>query len=96
MMFPESKTQVVRFDEQLYEHINGLVEQRTGGLEVINSAKKEVEGIEAQLKQFLGEAELGETDRYRISWKTQNRKEYVVQANSFRVFRCIDKNKTEG
>lgn len=90
-MFPQSEANGLRFEGKDAEALNHLIEERTGGLESINHAKEELEKIDAQIKQYLGPAESGETDEYRVTWKTQNRKEYVVKANSFRVLNCKKK-----
>ena len=60
-----SGDQALLFDE--------LCESRAGGIESIKHAEEELEKIEAQIKQILGESEAAETDRYVATWKNQTR-----------------------
>lgn len=50
------------------------------------AAEERKKTAEAALKFALGEAERGRCGDYVLSWKTQERKEYLVKASSFRKF----------
>lgn len=72
-LFPQSIDKIVTFGGTDEEHLNALIEERQGGIQSIKLAEEELEKIENQIKQYLGEAEAGETSQYRITWKTQKR-----------------------
>lgn len=84
-MFPNSSPTELRLDGPLAEEMDGLVEERLGGLESIRHAKEELEKIEARIKQIIAENESAETLNVRVTWKTRNVKEHMVKATSFRV-----------
>ena len=54
--------------------------------------KKDLEQYEQWIKEKMGTAEIGKAGEWKITWKEQERKEYLVKANKFRVLR-IKKDK---
>jgi putative phage-type endonuclease len=90
-MYPESVPSNVMLDGDLAAEMNVLLADRSGAVESINHAKQELETIEARIKQIIGPNESAETDAWRVSWKTVNRKEYVVKASSYRQIRQKEK-----
>jgi predicted phage-related endonuclease len=77
-----------------------LLQARQGGLQSIEEAKEEVEAINNQIKQALGENGQGRTNQYQITWKSQTRStadtdrmkedgifEKYKKTSSFRVLR---------
>ncbi len=73
-LFPGSDDEsVLQFEGEQAERLNALVEERQGGIEAIDLAKKEVESISNQIKQVLGEKVFAETGTYGISHKEQGR-----------------------
>lgn len=63
-------------------------------IEQINSMTQDKISLDAQIEQhknelkaLLGDNESGRTTNWRITWKTQNKKEYTVKASSTRVLR---------
>lgn len=61
----------------------------------IASLTREVEAIDVEIKDKLGEHEIAELPGWRLSWKTQHRAERIMPASSFRVLRVTDKRAKE-
>lgn len=57
---------------------------------------KRLAALDAEIKAKLGNAEIGVLPGWRISWKDQQRKEYVVPAATIRVLRVTDRREKEG
>lgn len=68
-----------------------LIEERAGAIEAKKEAEIACKEVEAKIKQALGEAEYGETEKYKVSWKTICKPEFTVKASSFRTMRCTEK-----
>jgi len=66
---------------------NKIVESLESLAEDLASLKGTIEQQKNTLKAMLQENECGNTDRYKITWKKQHRKEYTVAAADFRVLR---------
>jgi putative phage-type endonuclease len=90
-MYPESIPSNLVLEGELEQEMDVLLADRSGAIESISHAKEELEKTEARIKQILGTNESAETGRYRISWKTVNKKEYVVKAQSYRQLRQQEK-----
>jgi len=90
-MYPDPKEIGLVFEGQDAEALNHLIEERAAGVQVIKDAQEEMRAIEARIKQFLGEAEAGETDMYRVTWKKITKKEYTVKAQSYRMLKTTPK-----
>lgn len=90
-MFPTSVNSNVVLEGDLAKEMDVLLSDRSGAVESINHAKEELEGIEARIKQLIGPNESAETENWRVSWKTVERKEYVVKASSYRQLRQKEK-----
>lgn len=65
-----------------------LLDEREKLSQVIKDADTRKDEIETELKSKLGDAEAALISGWRLSWKTQHRKEYTVKASSFRVMRA--------
>lgn len=72
-LFPESKPQALKLDGDQALLLDELCESRAGGIESIKHAEEELDKIEVQIKQLLGESEAAETENYSATWKSQNR-----------------------
>ena len=72
-LFPGSNESTIHFEAENNAVLNDLIEQRQGGVEQMNLVKEEVERLSNLIKQHLGEATYGQTDQYKISWKSQSR-----------------------
>lgn len=90
-LYPEAQEGTKFFVEQDAIELNMWVEERQGGKTSIKEAEVEVKAIEAKIKQKLGESEYGETDQYKISWRSVNKKEFIVKASSYRMLRTTQK-----
>jgi putative phage-type endonuclease len=55
--------------------------------DVIDAARKAMEGIDAEVKFKLGDAWFGELPGWRLTWRHEHRKEYTVEASDRRVLR---------
>lgn len=86
-MFPTSEPVTVQLDDTF----DYLIEERAGAIEAKKEAESACKEIEAKIKQALGSAEMGETKRYKVSWKTINKKAFSVPETSFRTMRCTEK-----
>lgn len=67
-----------------------LLRQRSIAKTVIDVETQRLGEIDTEIKAKLGEAERATLPGYRISWKTQTRKEYTVPAATFRVLRVTE------
>lgn len=86
--FPENKTdEIISANEE----VNDAIAQRQELSMHIGEMIKEKSEIEAKLKQIIGEATGLETDKYRVTWKKQSKKEYIVKASKTRVMRVSKK-----
>ena len=65
-----------------------FVEQLQAKKAQAKELKAEIEGMENELKQALGESTFGIIDnRFVVEWKTIQRKGYVVEPTSYRQFK---------
>ena len=85
-LYPTSQEKTVDLSS-VSEQVNSWIDERASAIAVKKEAEEACKTVEAKLKQLMGEAEFGETDQYKISWKTQSRAEYIVKSASFRVLR---------
>lgn len=81
-------------DVVLSETLTATIAEFEAAKAAIKEAEERKKTAEANLKLALGECERGRCGDYLLSWKTQERKEYVVKATSFRKFSI--KNLTGG
>jgi predicted phage-related endonuclease len=65
----------------------GILKDREDLKDVIDAARKAMEGIDAEIKYKLGDAWFGELPGWRLTWKLEQRKEYTVEASEKRVLR---------
>jgi len=107
-LFPASVPNKLTFEGEDNDLVNGLLLDRAGAIEAIKHAEEEIDKIEAEIKQRIGENETAETDQYKIQWKTQQRSsvdtvrlreaglyEIYAKTTSCRPFSAKDKNKKE-
>lgn len=86
-MFPQSQSNHLHMDDNQSEVFNRLADEREQLKDTIKTYTASLEDVEAKIKQIIGENESAESDKYKVTWKTQDRKEYTVKATSFRVMR---------
>lgn len=73
-LFPQATAdETIRLEGEKALLLDELCESRAGGIESIKHAEEELDRIESQIKQILGEASSVEADRYSASWKNQTR-----------------------
>lgn len=85
-MFPRpdpAKTIDLAGDNRLLE----ILPLRETLKDTIDGARKELEGLDAEIKYKLGDAWFGELPGWRLTWKLEQRKEYTVEASEKRVLR---------
>lgn len=105
-LYPQDSGAVQKLEGLEAEKLEALIEQRSAGNEQIKEITKEIDQIEASIKQMIGEDSEAETPKYRVTWKqiTQKRvdseklkqdglAEQYTKETSFRSMRCYDKNK---
>lgn len=88
-LYPVSKEKPVidlTGDNRLAE----LLPQRERAKQIIKIEQKLVEEIDTEIKAKLGHSELGTLPGWKLSWKTQTRKETVIPASTFRVLRVTN------
>jgi len=105
-LYPTSTGTVrqVTGDEMLT--LNNILEDRYGALEAKKNLEGELETLDAQLKQWIGEHDEVQTDQYRVTWKTVTQSridadrlkaegiyDKYLKVSSYRALRSYDKNK---
>ena len=71
----------------LPDQANIMIEQINSMTQDKIALEEQIEKNKNELKALLKESESGRTSNWRVVWKTQNKKEYVVKASSTRVLR---------
>lgn len=87
----EIASKTLQIEGEVAEHVNSWLEEREGAIAAKKEAEKAAKEVEAKIKQLIGDAEYCETDRYKVSWKLVNKKEFTVAASSFRTMRAAKK-----
>lgn len=64
-----------------------LLQEREELREEIERDRERLEVVEAEIKDKLGAAEAATLPGWKVTWKQQTRKEYIVPAKTFRVLR---------
>lgn len=72
-LFPSARPETIHLDGEKAMAIDELIESRSGALESKNHCEEELDKIDVQIKQMIGEAEAVETDKYIATWKNQTR-----------------------
>jgi predicted phage-related endonuclease len=93
-MFPQSVPEPV-LDLSADNRIRELLEVRTVLTDEISVAKDALATIDTEIKAKLGLAERAELPGWKLSWKTQERKEYIVPASTHRVLRVTSTEQEE-
>lgn len=70
-LYPDSDSSSRTFEGEDMEKLNNLIDERQGGIEQLKIIEAEVEGLKNQIKQYMGEAEIGSTNRFTITLKKQ-------------------------
>lgn len=91
LLFPEAKDQTLLFDGEKAETIDSLIVKRNEGIAAKKSADAQIDDAEAKIKQFLGDAAIGETESNLISWKSVKRAAYQVAEKEYRQLRTKKK-----
>jgi putative phage-type endonuclease len=99
-MYPTDKTISKDLTADDAVKLDMLIEERLGGKEQEKEVQKEIEKIEAQIKQILAESGQAVTDNFVVTWKNQKRAdidrekmeadgvlEKYQKVNEFRVLR---------
>lgn len=77
-------------DLSLDNRMPEVLERRAELAATIRAAEAEKEALDAEIKQKLGEASTATLRGWRITWKTQHREKFTVQAKDIRVLRIAD------
>ncbi|RWP05080.1 YqaJ viral recombinase family protein [Mesorhizobium sp.] len=93
-IFPQSVKEPV-LDLSADNRLGTLLPERSRLKEEIGAAEKRVSEIETEIKSKLGEAERAELPGWRLSWKTQTRKQHIVPEATFRVLRVSEVKQEE-
>ena len=88
-MFPQSDPGQV-LDLSGDNRLGGLLPQRARLKLWQGEVAKALEGIDDEIKCKLGEAEKALLPGWKITWKTQSRKEAIIPASTFRVLRVTE------
>lgn len=83
-LYPISDTNA---DIILNDDVNIKIEQINSMIQDKIALEMQIEKNKNEIKAILGNAESGRTNNWRIQWKTQHKKEYVVKESHTRVFR---------
>ncbi len=87
-LYPEAAAGT-QLDMSENHHIETMIMVRAAAKEKAKEHEAVANAAEAEIKHTLGNFEAGLLPSgKRVTWKTQNRKEYIVEAASFRVLRC--------
>lgn len=89
-IFPEGAGVYEPTDKEVAD-FNVALSSRAELLKQKKDIEDAIEALENRVKQTIGECEALDTGKYKVSWKTQERGEYVVPAKSFRMFRVTQK-----
>jgi len=85
-MFPRpdpAKTIDLTDDNRLLE----ILPLRETLKDTIDGARKELDGLDAEVKFKIGDAEVAELPGWRLTWRLEERKAYTVEASDRRVLR---------
>jgi predicted phage-related endonuclease len=85
-MFPQSTPEPV-LDLSGDNRLPDLLDARRIAKQEIADHEAALATIDTEIKAKLGEAERAELPGWKLSWKTQTRKEYIVPASTHRVLR---------
>jgi predicted phage-related endonuclease len=69
-----------------------LLDERRGLKAAYKAAETRIAEIDDEVKLAMGSAAIGTLPGYRITWKTQHRKETVIPARDIRVLRIAQRN----
>lgn len=92
-MFPRETLETV--DLSTDNRMPEILDRRVQIGEIIRAAEAEKEAIDAEIKQKLGEAAGATVPGFKITWKTQHRKEQVLPAKDIRVLRITELKQRE-
>jgi putative phage-type endonuclease len=82
-LYPEDTGEVIELPATTADTLADLIHAKSEAA----AASAKVLELENRIKAALGSATTGHVGGYRVSWKLQERKEYVVKASSTRVLR---------
>lgn len=85
-LFPSAESGSV-LDLSTDNRLAQILPRRENLKDAIDGAKKELDGLDAEIKYKLGDAEVAELPGWKISLKREERREYTVPASSRRVLR---------
>lgn len=92
-LFPKSSPDVV-LDLSTDNRMPELLRERSTVRTILDVETARLGEIDAEIKMKLGEHERAELPGWKISWKTQTRKEHMVAASTFRALRVTETETT--
>lgn len=88
-LYPQSETDPV-LDLSEDNMIRSLLAERLTAKVIVKVEQQRVDEIDVLIKEKLGKHERAELPGWKISWKTQHRKEQIVAASTFRALRISE------
>lgn len=92
-LYPQSETDPV-LDLSEDNMIRSLLAERLTAKVIVKVEQQRVDEIDVLIKEKLGKHERAELPGWKISWKTQHRKEQIVAASTFRALRISETETT--
>lgn len=92
-LYPQSEADPV-LDLSTDNLIRDLLHERTTAKTIVKVEQQRVDEIDVLIKEKLGKHERAELPGWKISWKTQHRKEQIVAASTFRALRITETETT--
>lgn len=92
-LYPQSEADPV-LDLSADNMIRDLLAQRLTAKVIVKVEQQRVDEIDVLIKEKLGKHERAELPGWKISWKTQHKKEQIVAASTFRALRVTETEKT--
>jgi len=74
--------------------IIAAVEERAAEIKKRAAANAEVDKLDAEIKSFIGDAEVAIVPGWNVSWKTVEKEGFTVEPTSYRQLRCTKQKET--
>lgn len=87
-MFPHERGEPIDLSDS--NRLPKILERRIELATLIRAAEAEKDAIDTELKSALGDAPEGRLPGWRVTWRTQHRKETIIPAKDLRVLRVSD------
>lgn len=92
-LYPQSEADPV-LDLSSDNMIRALLAERSTAKTIVKVEQQRVDEIDVLIKEKLGKHERAELPGWKISWKTQHKKEQIVAASTFRALRVTETETT--